>query len=343
MSFIEGIGMEKRITLYLSSIAVVLAFVVVVLGAYTRLTHAGLGCPDWPGCYGKMVVPATPHAISHAEKLFPARPIEPTKAWTEMVHRYAAGTLGMIILSLFVLAWRGKASDKRKVVLPSVIVALVALQAALGRWTVTWKLLPTVVMGHLLGGLTILACLWWLRLRVTKVEGKLEAVSSLPIRGWAVAGMIIVFSQIALGGWVSANYAGLSCVGLPFCNGSMLPHLNFHGAFVFATSIGKNYQGGVLDSSTRMTIQVIHRIGAAVTLLYVVSLAIWVMRKTRSIWQKKIAISMLSLVGLQFVLGVINVIDYLPLSIAVAHNAVAALLLLSLVTLLYSAAVRQEV
>lgn len=316
--------MKKQWQYYGATLAVVLAFVVVIMGAYTRLTHAGLGCPDWPGCYGHMVVPPQ-HSVSGTA-------IQEVKAWTEMVHRYAAGSLGLLILLLAVMSLVMPSKHR---LLPLFLLGLVIFQAALGMWTVTLKLLPLVVMGHLLGGISIFACLWWLRLSAKPQSQNLVAPQLQSMRPWAMLGLAIVFAQIALGGWVSSNYAGLACIGFPSCNGILWPHMNFSQAFNVLQPIGVNYQGGVLTSVARITIQMVHRIGAVVTVIYVASLAVAVLRRKANRDYSQLAWLMLVLLAIQFSLGVINVTKLLPLPIAVAHNGVAALLLVSLVTLNY--------
>jgi len=247
--------MRSERVYYLPLLASLLAFVVIVLGAYTRLTDSGLGCPDWPGCYGKVLAPQSQHQISAAQVNFPGAVVVPHKAKNEMLHRYVAGSLGVLILSLLFVAWR-----VRDIKLPLLIFGLVFFQAALGRYTVTLKLLPQVVMAHLLGGLTLLCLLWWLQLKWRDASAPNY---QSPYLKWAAAlAFLVVFAQIALGAWVSANYAGLACVGFPDCNGQHMPVLNFHKAFMLFSPNGVNYEGGVLDSTARITIQMVHRMGA---------------------------------------------------------------------------------
>lgn len=309
--------MNRRLS-YLVLFAVCLAFFVVTLGAYTRLTNAGLGCPDWPGCYGHMVV------AKHTTD-------EPIKAWTEMIHRYFAGSLGLLILIFAIKGISARIkSDPFPTLIPLLLLGLVFFQAALGMWTVTLKLLPVVVMGHLLGGLSILSALWWLWLSIKKSETISADLRWL--KPWALLGLVIVGCQIALGGWVSANYAGVSCIGFPSCNNQLVPTLHFKEAFNVLSPVGANYQGGLLDASARMTIQFVHRIGAFITLFYVLGLALLLFRQ-RHARLTKIAWAMCVVVLLQFSLGIMNVIYLLPLKVAVGHNAVAALLLITLLTL----------
>lgn len=314
-------------------LSVCFALFVVMLGAYTRLTDAGLGCPDWPGCYGHMVLPNQDEALSQAQANYPAVPIEQRKAWTEMLHRYAAGTLGLFILSIG--GWAVLARYRQQPFPfwgPMLLIGLLFFQAALGMWTVTWKLLPVVVMGHLLGGISILATLWWCYLASRRHFPLLPHFQYERFRPWAVAGVVIVFCQIALGGWVSSNYAGLSCIGFPTCNGQLWPSLDFAHAFDVFSAVGANYQGGRLDSSARITIQFVHRLGAVVTFLYVASLATVLFIKGEH-RQRRVALITLACLVIQFSLGIINVVHLLPLSVAVAHNGVAAVLLLCMLTI----------
>lgn len=307
-----------------ATIALLLALFVVMLGAFTRLTDAGLGCPDWPGCYGKMVLPSEAEHLQSAQANYPDSPIEAEKAWTEMAHRYAAGTLALlifyIVIRVFYKRFKGVNIPWH---LPLALLVLVIFQAALGMWTVTLKLLPVVVMGHLLGGILIFACLSRFRLQISTLRG-----DELPQwRPWFRLAVLIVFFQIALGGWVSSNYAGIACIGFPQCNGLWLPDLDLAKAFNVFSNIGTNYQGGVLSNESRVTIQFIHRIGALVTALYLCILSLLVLAKTSSIYLRRGAISTLLLVITQFILGVLNVLYLLPIQVAVAHNGIAALLL----------------
>lgn len=323
--------MHSHFLYKLTSFAVLLAFIVIILGAYTRLTHAGLGCPDWPGCYGHFVVPQQ----EHATVVFPDKPLETRKAWTEMVHRYAAGSLGLIILSLGIYFFAQRQVKKQQKWLVSGLMLLVIFQALLGMWTVTLQLLPLVVMGHLLGGFAILTGLWWLRLSLRAPVPTTFLPFAQRCMPWVILGILIVLMQIILGGWVSANYAGLACVGFPSCNGQWLPRLNMTAAFNIFSPIGINYEGGALDSTARVTIQMVHRCGAVITLIYLYVLTGWLIFKSQHRMICKQSLIILLLVSVQFTLGIINVIKFLPLPVAVAHNGVAALLLLSLVTLLY--------
>lgn len=316
--------MQNNLIRGVATAGVIFALFVVMLGAYTRLTDAGLGCPDWPGCYGQMVLPDSGSELQKAQTKFPQIPIESRKAWTEMAHRYAAGTLGLLIFFIGISTLRKRVQDSQfPWHVPAALLLLVVFQALLGMWTVTLKLLPVVVMAHLLGGMLIFAFLTRFRIQISSLQGQ-----NLPQwRPWLRLGVLIVFLQIALGGWVSSNYAGISCIGFPMCNGLWFPELHFAKGFNLFSPVGANYQGGLLDNEVRVSIQFIHRIGAVVTACYVLALASLILWKSPSKYLKTAAWLMALLVLVQFILGVMNVVYLLPIKIAVAHNGVAALLL----------------
>jgi cytochrome c oxidase assembly protein subunit 15 len=322
--------MNRNIIFKLSCAALALTFVVVVLGAYVRLSDAGLGCPDWPGCYGKMIVP---FEVTHVQELYPERPMEHGKAWKEMIHRYAAGILGLLIFMLVAVSWQNRKHPDQPVLVPSLLVVLLMFQALLGMWTVTLLLKPVIVMGHLLGGMTILSLLLWLTLELGKNPQKID-LNSRRIFPWALAGLIMAVIQISLGGWTSANYAALVCPDFPKCQGMWWPEMDFQEGFVFWRELGVDYEGGVLHGDARTAIHMSHRIGAILTTIIVGATAIRAITdRNKSITAIGIAI-MLILIS-QIGLGIANVLMRLPLSLAVAHNGAAALLLLSLVALLH--------
>lgn len=313
-------------------IASLLALFVVMLGAYTRLTDAGLGCPDWPGCYGHMVLPSSENERAQAQQQFVDVPMESRKAWTEMAHRYVAGSLALLIVYLACDVFRRR-RQKQDVpwMIPLALLFLVGFQAALGMWTVTLKLLPVVVMGHLLGGITIFSMLCYFALQCSNMKGQYNP----RWRFWISLGMLIVFCQIALGGWVSSNYAGVACVGFPQCNGVWLPTLHFSKGFNLFSPIGANYQGGMLDNEARISIQFIHRIGALVTASYVLLLSALLFCRVKVQALQHLAIVVMILVLIQCLLGIVNVMYLLPLWIAVLHNGCAALLLATIMMMRY--------
>ena len=318
----------------LGLVATALALGVVVLGAYVRLSDAGLGCPDWPGCYGQIGVPKAAADVAQANQAYPERPVEAAKAWKEMVHRYFAGALGLLIAALAVVARRGRHRPGQQVVLPMFLVALVIFQALLGMWTVTLLLKPVVVMAHLLGGLSTLALLWWVTLRHSPaMQSHTQGHVTHDLRPWALVGLIVLAVQLALGGWTSANYAALACPDFPTCQTAWWPPTDFKEAFTLWRGLGIDYEGGVLDNDARVTIHLVHRIGAVVTLLFLGWLALRAIRLGTSSVVRTVAVAVLLILLLQVSLGIANVLLTLPLSVAVAHNGVGALLLLSMVTL----------
>lgn len=313
---------------------IILAFIVVVLGAYTRLSDAGLGCPDWPGCYGKLLVPEAQSEIDLSNEVYASRPLEHGKAWKEMAHRYAAGLLGLCILAIAVLAWRNRNKPRQQLLVPGLLVGLVIFQALLGMWTVTLLLKPVIVMGHLLGGMTILVLLLWTYLR-ERQAGKVNTVETANSYFWPLLGLFVVYVQISLGGWTSANYAALICPDFPQCQGQWWPPMDFAEGFVPWRGLGIDYEYGVLDGTARTAIHMSHRIGAVITLLIVGFIAIRYLKDSNTD-VKKTSVILLSVLLLQFGLGVSNILFDLRIGVAVAHNAVAALLLLSITALLFN-------
>ena len=293
----------------LAIVAAVLALVVVVVGAYVRLSDAGLGCPDWPFCYGKPV----PADIAHPDAL--------AKAWKEMGHRYLASTLGLLILLLCALAWR----SRRARGLATALVLVVVFQGALGMWTVTLLLKPAIVTGHLIGGLTTLSLLLWLALSESSFapDERMRALRPLAAVTLGVAAL-----QVVLGGWVSANYAALACPDLPLCRGSLVPSMDFANAFHVVRELGQTAEGGLLSNEALTAIHWTHRMFALVALATVLVMS-WRMYRLLP----RLGIALAVVVLAQFALGVSNVAFRLPLPVAAAHNAGAALLIVTLVVI----------
>lgn len=360
----------------LAWIALALAICVIGFGAYVRLSHAGLGCPDWPVCYGKLTWPKHEVHIAAANEAFPDRPVEVPKAWKEQFHRHIAALLGVLVLGLALLATRTRRHGwtivlsscalvvvaiplyvREYYIASSVLVAVaeamllagawrwsntdmariatftlgfIIFQAMLGMWTVTWLLKPLVVMAHLLGGMTMFALLTWMALRAAPNAG-IPQPPTLRIRPLLWAGVAVVAIQIALGGWVSANYAALACgTDFPTCLGQWWPHMDFSEASVLWRGIGVDYEGGVLDPEARTAIQMAHRMFALVVIGYLA----WLARRLNAEGLPNYGVGLMVLLGLQVLLGITNVVAGLPLPVATAHNVVAALLLFLLVGLL---------
>lgn len=308
----------------LSWFGAVLALCVVVLGAYVRLSDAGLGCPDWPGCYGTLTVPQSESAIQKAQEIFPDSTIETGKAWKEMAHRYLAGTLGLIVLALFAFGWRSKQYIKVSPLLPTALLFIIIFQAALGMWTVTMLLKPAIVSAHLIGGMTTLALLVWIAHRHWGSFSQSTAISQalkLLIRG----ALLILLVQIFLGGWTSTNYAALACTDFPTCHGAWMPKMDFKDAFHLVRELGQSANGGNLALPAITAIQWTHRIGALVTFIYLGSLTIMLIRIPAF---NKTAWLLLAVLIAQVCIGIANLILHLPLVLAVAHNLGAALLVI---------------
>jgi cytochrome c oxidase assembly protein subunit 15 len=327
---------------------VLLCFGVVVLGAYVRLTDAGLGCPDWPGCYGHATpVGAENSPASRAQ--FPGRPLEAGKAWHEMIHRYAAGTLGCVIIVIAALAITAR---KPKVVgtgFGLLLFVTVIVQAILGMLTVTWLLKPLIVTLHLIFGMTTLGLLWWLWLRVRLRPRAAVQLQMVPQRGraaWsdtlptariayclAVLGVVVLAVQFFLGAWTSANYAAVACPDFPTCQGAWWPHADFSHAFVLWRGLWINYQGGILANPARVAIHFAHRLGALTVTLTFLATALLVISRPSLAAARPRAYLVLAVLGLQLAIGISMVLEAFPLWLTTAHTAGAALLLMALLAL----------
>lgn len=312
----------------LTAAALILCLGVVVLGAYVRLSDAGLGCPDWPGCYGHLAVPTEPEHVERAQQNFPERPVEPAKAWKEMVHRYFASTLGLLIVGLALLSLR-RGMPK---VLPRVLLGLVIFQGLLGMWTVTWQLKPLAVTAHLLGGMTTLALLFWLWLGLRQRPSSATAAARpAQVRLFAGLALALLAGQIFLGGWTSSNYAALACPDLPTCQGRLWPELDVGEAFTLWRGLEQSYEYGVLDNRARVTVHHLHRVGALTVTTAFALLALWLWRHGGA-WRRD-GLLILALLAAQVAVGLSLIVLHLPLSLASGHNAGAALLLLAVIRL----------
>lgn len=304
-----------------------LAFCVVVLGGYTRLSDSGLGCPDWPGCFG--------HAVPTANAADYADQGAWQKAWAEMRHRYAAELLGLIIVVIAALSIRARREPGVSVWFAMALLALVVLQGMLGMLTVTWLLKPLIVTGHLLGGLTTFGMLLWLWLSMRAQDRPVDGGSVLTgnrlveeggrARLWAGLALAALAVQVFLGGWTSSNYAAVACPDFPRCQAQWIPDADYHDAFVLWRGLGLNYAGGVLDHPARVAIHFTHRVGALLTSILLLLAALAALRGLGR-GARWAGLAVLAALSLQLSIGIFMVLRAFPLPLAAAHNAGAALL-----------------
>ncbi|PMR72777.1 cytochrome B [Billgrantia endophytica] len=315
---------RMRLLLSLSLVGVVFTVAVILVGVWTRLVDAGLGCPDWPGCYGRLVVPDAERAMAHS----PDAPLEVFKAWIEMIHRYVASTLGLLVIALLVLGMRLRQRPGYPWGVSLALLAVILLQGAFGAFTVTLKLWPQVVTMHLLGGLAVLLLFLWLHLRLRRFAagdtGEKPRRRLTPL--WGVAALLLVM-QLALGGWVSSNYAGIACQGFPTCNGQWWPQMDWSEGFHLTQTVGPNYLHGQLHADARVAIHQGHRIGALLLglALVVLTARYWHEARVRP-WLG----GLLATYAAQAGLGIANVLMWLPLWLALLHTAGAVALTLCL-------------
>jgi cytochrome c oxidase assembly protein subunit 15 len=316
-------------------ITLFLTFDLIMFGAFTRLTDSGLGCPDWPGCYGQ-ANPLQAHAdISAAEAAMPTGPVTVVKAWIEMIHRYFAMGIGVLIVALMVISWRrwlqsNRTEAKFSPTFPTLLFAFVCLQGAFGAWTVTMKLKPIIVTVHLLLGMALLALLAWFGARQSNRPAMAEPAFSLRTPAALATALLVI--QICLGGWVSTNYAALACTDFPMCNGALLPPMDFANGFTLWRDLGMTASGESLPSDALTAIHWTHRAFAFVVAAMIAWVAFYAMKLENL---HRTARWLLIVIVLQFSVGVAAIFLQLPLLLAVLHNGGAALLLLLLVILNY--------
>lgn len=312
------ISSKYRQSSKLALITIFLAMVVILLGAYTRLTNAGLSCPDWPNCYGYMTAPHTTEQLQTAAERYPTSPVDIKKAWTEMTHRYFAGTEGILVLIVALsILFTHKTNYLKAGIISLSLIGLLAIQVTLGMLTVTAKLKPVIVLSHLLTGLSLLGVLWWSYLDLHLRDDCFPKRNSMHLIPWLWLALLLVAVQITLGGWVSTHYAGLACVDFPYCNGKILPT-------IFWQQLNTHL----------ISIHMLHRFGAVVTGSYLSILAICLLFNTSF---RSMGMLLLSLVALQITLGILNIVWLLPVWVALIHHAVAMFLLLTVITALVKA------
>lgn len=320
--------------------ATLLCAIVVVVGSWVRLTNAGLGCPDWPGCYGHIHPAQAAERLAEINAANPDRPFNYQKAINEMVHRYIVGALGLLVVGLAVFSAVNRRDPAQPRLLPWFVLALLVVQALLGMWTVTLLLKPLIVTLHLLGGLTTLALLWWMALPPARRELK---PAERPLRRLTLVALVVVVLQVSLGGWTSTNYAAAACPDFPTCQGSWWPSMDFRNGFILWRGLGIDYEGGVLDAPARVAIHYTHRMGAYATALIVVLLVAGAWRRGRSSATKLAATAVGIAVAVQVGIGINLVLQGWPLWLGTAHNAGAALVVLTIVALLRSLSPRSEI
>ena len=324
----------------LSLAAVLLCLVVIVLGAYTRLTNSGISCPDWPECYGHLT-PAGAADSQTAQERYPSRPLNVDDAWHEIIHRYAAGALGIIItlITALAIASRGRIVGR---IFALVLFATVVAQAVLGMLTVTWLLKPPIVTLHLLFGMTTLGLLWWMWLalqRGASAAGRVPAPATAALRlayRLSLLGLAVLAVQFFLGAWTSANYAQYACPDFPTCQGHWWPaHMNFGQAFVLWRGIWVDYQGGILPNAARVAIHFAHRLGALAVTLVLAGACGYVIIRRALLAARPYAYAVLAALALQLTIGITMVLESFPLGITTAHTGGAALLLMALLALVH--------
>lgn len=312
-------------TKFIAAIGVAFCFVVIGLGAWTRLADAGLGCPDWPGCYGFITYPTTVEEIAIAEQLYPDSPVEIDKIIPEVVHRYFAASLGLLAIFLVFIAFRENKFKKTS----SLLLLAIICQGIFGYLTVSLKLHPLIVTTHLFGAMIVASIFLIIYLRSLKYNANYDAL--VANRNLIFIGFGLIAFQIFLGAWTSTNYAARACLDLPLCQGQLLPNTNFSEGFNLFQTIGPNYLYGQLSNEARVAIHITHRVGAIVVFLYSLFLAF----KLWSSQTKNIVIVFLSILAVQIFLGVNNILSSLPLWNAVAHNIVGVMLFLTFIVMIY--------
>ena len=301
----------------------------IMFGAFVRLTDSGLGCPDWPGCYGKLTPLGAGAHIEQAYQAMPYGPVSWGKAWIEMIHRYVGAALGMLIIAIVWMAWRHRRALGHSARLATFTLLAVCVQGAFGAWTVTHKLKPIIVTTHLLGGMGVLALMTWLAAREN--PGPPAAPATQRWRPWLIVSLLLLTVQVGLGGWVSTNYAALACMDFPLCHGQWIPDMDLHGGFSLFRALGELPSGEMISQAALTAIHWVHRNMAFAVFLLLGTVA-WKLRAD-PVLRRPATLALLLLLA-QLVTGLTTIFFQWPLLIAVLHNGGAAGLVLTCVTLL---------
>jgi cytochrome c oxidase assembly protein subunit 15 len=325
--FVKGDQAKFRKLLWVTTF---LTLDLVMFGGFTRLTDSGLGCPDWPGCYGTASPFSAHHAIQLAATAMPTGPVTMSKAWIEMIHRYVAMALGVLIITQGLIVFVRRKTLRISLAWPLGLLGLILVQGAFGAWTVTLKLQPVIVTTHLLLALCLLAALGWFA-----ASQKPQPAYDPSVRRWRLAvwiGLLLLVVQIALGGWVSTNYAVLACADFPMCNGQWVPPMDFGQGFHLWRKLGMAADGEVITQAALVAIHWTHRVFAVVVVAYLFCLGV-TLKRSPLLRQPARLLAVMAIV--QFLTGLSNIVLKWPLPIAVAHNGGAAIMLLTLVMLNY--------
>ncbi len=307
----------------------------IMFGAFVRLTDSGLGCPDWPGCYGSVTPIGALDNIREAAKAMPDGPVTLPKAWIEMIHRYVGALLGFLIILIAVQGWRNRTALGYSPKLAVVTLVAVCIQGAFGAWTVTHQLMPAVVTAHLFGGMSLLALMTWLAARERQYHHPSPA--TFKYRAWAIAGLVLLAVQIVLGGWVSTNYAALACMDFPTCHGSWIPEMDLRNGFSVVRGLGEMPSGEMISQTALTGIHWVHRNFAFVVFAVLGTLAWKLLAEPGTRGPARLV---LILLGAQLLTGLTTIFFHWPLLIAVLHNGGAAGLVLATVTIVYRLSVR---
>ena len=324
--------MVNQFPLRLVTFTCILVVAVIWMGGFTRITDSGLGCPDWPGCFGEMVMPTDAGRLAYLQERYPDIHVAAHKGWIEMIHRYIATFLGFLILIVAAIGVQRRSLPGYPTLLSVMLLGLVSLQGAFGMWTVTLKLLPKIVTAHLLGGLIIFSVLLFLRNRLQRFfDGDLAQRKMRPV---VLVGVALLFIQIVLGGWVSSNYAGWVCPGVWSCAPGAEIQYDFREGFDIFMAVGPNYEGGSLHLEARAAIQMVHRVAALILVLYWVWMLLQLARD--SLVRRGQVIHFTGLLVVQVLFGFANVVYAVPDSLAFIHHVLAVLLLYSAWSIAFS-------